>query len=43
MTAFTYGLYILIWPLLTLIVLIVICTATYRDAKKAKAANKSII
>ena len=43
MSAFTYGLYILIWPAITLAVLILICTATYRDVKKAKAENKSIV
>ena len=43
MSAFAYGLYILIWPAITLAVLIIICTATYRDAKKAKAANKRIV
>ena len=43
MSAFAYGLYILIWPAITLAVLILICTATYRDAKKAKEANKRIV
>ncbi|SJM72690.1 putative transporter small subunit [Psychrobacter piechaudii] len=43
MSAFAYGLYILIWPAITLAVLILICTATYRDIKKAKAENKSIV
>ena len=43
MSAFAYGLYILIWPAITLAVLTIICTATYRDAKKAKAANKRIV
>lgn len=43
MSAFTYGLYILIWPAITLAVLIVICTATYRDAKKAKQNNEEIL
>ncbi|WP_058369044.1 hypothetical protein, partial [Psychrobacter sp. ENNN9_III] len=31
---FIYGLYILIWPAITLGVLVLICTATYRDVKK---------
>lgn len=41
--AFAYGLYILIWPTITLAVLIVICTATYKDVKKAKKNDKRII
>lgn len=40
---FIYGLYILIWPTLTLAVLILICTATYRDVKKARRQNKDIV
>lgn len=40
---FIYGLYILIWPAITLIVLLVICFATYRDIKKAKENNKNIV
>ncbi|WP_227677745.1 MULTISPECIES: putative transporter small subunit [Psychrobacter] len=40
---FIYGLYILIWPALTLAVLILICTATYRDVKKARRQNKDIV
>ena len=43
MSVFAYGLYILIWPAITLAVLILICTATYRDVKKAKSENKSIV
>ena len=43
MSTFAYGLYILIWPAITLAVLIFICTATYRDAKKAKAEKKLIV
>ncbi|WP_220432381.1 putative transporter small subunit [Psychrobacter sp. D2] len=42
-TTFFYGLYILIWPAITLSVLILICTATYRDVKKAVDNNKSIV
>jgi hypothetical protein len=38
-----YGFYILIWPIITLGVLILICTATYRDIKKARRNNKDII
>ena len=38
-----YGLYILIWPAITLGVLVLICTATYRDIKKAQRNNKDII
>jgi len=40
---FIYGLYILIWPVITLGVLILICTATYRDIKKAKLNNEDIV
>lgn len=40
---FFYGFYILIWPVITLAVLILICTATYRDIKKAQRDNKDII
>jgi|26BtaG_2_1085354.scaffolds.fasta_scaffold07982_2 hypothetical protein len=40
---FAYGLYILIWPAITLAVLILICTATYRDIKKAKRNNEDIV
>ena len=40
---FIYGLYILIWPAITLGVLILICTATYRDIKKAQYNNKDIV
>lgn len=42
-SAFAYGLYILIWPAITLAVLLLICIATYRDIKKAKKNNKSIV
>lgn len=42
-SVFTYGLYILIWPAITLAVLILICTATYRDIKKAKRNNEDIV
>lgn len=38
-----YGLYILIWPVITLAVLILICTATYRDLKKSRRNNKDIV
>lgn len=40
---FIYGLYILIWPAITLAVLVLICTATYRDIKKAKLDNRYIV
>ena len=40
---FIYGLYILIRAALTLAVLILICTATYRDVKKARRQNKDIV
>ncbi len=40
---FIYGLYTLIWPAITLGVLILICTATYRDIKKAQYNNKDIV
>ncbi|MGP4713253.1 putative transporter small subunit [Psychrobacter sp. DM8] len=42
-STFIYGLYILIWPAITLGVLVLICTATYRDIKKAQRNNKDII
>lgn len=40
---YLYGFYILIWPAITLGVLVLICTATYRDIKKARSNNKDII
>lgn len=40
---FIYGLYILIWPAITLGVLVLICTATYRDVKSAKRDNRDIV
>ena len=40
---YVYGFYILIWPAITLAVLVLICTATYRDIKKARHNNKDII
>ncbi len=40
---FIYGLYILIWPAITLGVLVLICTATYRDVKIAKRDNRDIV
>lgn len=40
---FIYGLYILIWPAIILGVLVLICTATYRDIRKAQRDNKDII
>ncbi|MBU5616191.1 MULTISPECIES: putative transporter small subunit [Psychrobacter] len=42
-STFIYGLYILIWPVITLGVLVLICTATYRDIQKARRNNKDII
>lgn len=42
-SSFIYGFYILIWPAITLGVLILICTATYRDIKKSQRDNKDII
>lgn len=40
---YIYGFYILIWPAITLGVLILICTATYRDIQKARRNNKDIV
>jgi len=40
---FIYGLYILIWPAITLGVLVLICTAAYRDVKNAKRDNRDIV
>ncbi|MGE6440898.1 putative transporter small subunit [Psychrobacter sp. NPDC078409] len=40
---FIYGLYILIWPAITLGVLVLICTATYRDVRSAKRDNRDIV
>ncbi|MGM8890558.1 putative transporter small subunit [Psychrobacter sp. 1Y1] len=42
-SVFIYGLYILIWPAITLGVLVLICTATYRDVKSAKRNNRDIV
>lgn len=38
-----YSTYILIWPTLTLGVLIYICRAVWRDAKRAKKQNRDLI
>ncbi len=38
-----YSVYILMWPTLTLGVLFYICRAVWRDAKKAKKANRSMV
>ena len=40
---FIYGFYILVWPAITLGVLTLICTATYRDFKKAKINHQDIV
>lgn len=41
-TAF-YTFYILMWPTLTLGVLFYICRAVWRDARKAKKTNRSMV
>ena len=38
-----YTFYILVWPALTLGVLIYICRAVWRDAKKARKNNKGMV
>lgn len=42
-SALAYSLYILIWPAITLAVLVLICTATYRDIKRAKDNDERIV
>ena len=42
-STFAYGLYILIWPAITLAVLVLICSATYRDIKRAKNNDERIV
>ena len=39
-STFLYGLYILIWPAITLVVLLVICGATYRDIKSQATKSR---
>lgn len=42
-TAIFYALYILMWPALTLGVLVYICRAVWSDARKAKANNQDLV
>jgi len=42
MNTLIYGSYILIWPALTLVVLMVICGAVIRDSIQARKAKKSL-
>lgn len=37
------GFYVLVWPVMTLGVLMVICSAVYRDHRKAKAENRDMV
>ena len=43
MNEFTLGLYILIWPALTLGILWVICRAVWQDIKAAKKENRELV
>ncbi|WP_224750083.1 putative transporter small subunit [Halomonas sp. ML-15] len=38
-----YGFYVLIWPALTLAVLVVICRAVLRDHRKAKEERRELV
>lgn len=38
-----YGAYILLWPALTLGVLVVICRAVIRDARKARESDEDLL
>lgn len=38
-----YGAYILVWPALTLGVLVYICRAVWRDIRQAKKENRDMV
>jgi len=38
-----FGLYVLVWPALTLAVLVVICAAVLRDHRMAKKENREMV
>lgn len=38
-----YGAYILVWPALTLAVLVYICRAVWRDIRQAKKEQRDIV
>ncbi|MBZ0329633.1 putative transporter small subunit [Halomonas sp. M5N1S17] len=38
-----YGFYVLIWPAITLGVLVVICRAVMRDRRKAKEEQRELV
>ncbi|MCQ6261045.1 putative transporter small subunit [Alloalcanivorax profundimaris] len=37
------GFYVLVWPALTLGVLVIICAAVLRDRRKAKAEKRDLV
>lgn len=43
MSELVYGSYILVWPVLTLGVLVVICGAVVRDALKARKSDSDVV
>lgn len=43
MQTFIYGAYILVWPLITLTMLVLICRATLRDWREAKRTDSDML
>lgn len=43
MNELTLGAYILIWPVLTLVILWVICRAVWKDIKAAKKEKRGLV
>lgn len=43
MNAFAYGTYILIWPAITFVVLVLICGAVVKDVRAARRNKRDVI
>ncbi|WP_228141568.1 putative transporter small subunit [Marinobacter sp. X15-166B] len=43
MNAFVYGTYILVWPAITLAVLVLICGAVVKDVRDARKSKRDVI
>lgn len=43
MNTFLFGVYILIWPMLTLVLLTVLCRAVLKDIRDAKRNNDDVV
>jgi hypothetical protein len=43
MNTFLFGVYILIWPMLTLVLLAVLCRAVLKDIRDAKRNNDDMV